>query len=153
MPARMTIMVGCQGSGKSTWAKENRISCAIAPVEYCSADDYFMVSNRYQFDVTKLGKAHGACFKKAVFAVVQGKSVVVDNTNGSVSEIAPYYALGQAFGMEVEVIRMVCDPEVAAARNLHGVSEAGVKATARKIANLKLPPYWTVTEKTIWTTT
>ena len=105
-----------------------------------------MVNNRYQFDVTKLGKAHGVCFKKAVEAVMRGESVVVDNTNGSVAEIAPYYALGQAFGMEIEVVRMVCSVETAAARNVHGVPEAGVKATARKIQNLRLPPFWSVTE-------
>ena len=142
----MTIMVGCQGSGKSTWAKVNRQSCAIAPVTYCSADEYFMVGSSYKFDVTKLGKAHGACFKKAVEAVMRGENVVIDNTNGSVAEIAPYYALAQAYGMDVEVVRMVCDPETAAARNVHGVPEAGVKATARKIQNLCLPPFWDVTK-------
>lgn len=141
MLTRMTIMVGCQGSGKSTWAKANRPSGT-----YCSADSYFMHNGSYQFDVTKLGKAHGACFKKAVEAVMRGESVVVDNTNGSVEEIAPYYALGQAFGMEIEVVRMVCSPETAAARNVHGVPEAGVKATARRVHSLKLPPFWSVTE-------
>jgi len=144
MSARMTIMVGCQGSGKSTWAKKNRQSCAITPVEYCSADEYFMVGSSYKFDMTKLGKAHGACFKKAINAAMNGKSIVVDNTNESVVEIAPYYALAQAFNMDVEIVYMVCSVEKAVARNIHDVPEVGVKATAHKIERLKLPSYWDV---------
>jgi len=145
--ATMTIMVGCQGSGKSTWANANR---ANRPnVTYCSADSYFQVGSIYKFDVSKLGRAHGRCFRNAVEAVIRGESVVIDNTNGSIAELAPYYALGQAFGLEIEVVRMVCSPDVAAARNVHGVPEAGVRATARKIESLRLPPFWAVREITV----
>ena len=136
----MTIMVGCQGSGKSTWAKTNRSGAT-----HCSADSYFQVGSSYRFDPSKLGKAHGACFRKAVEAIQAGENVVIDNTNSTVTEIAPYYALAQAYGVNVEIVQMTIDPEVSALRNVHGVPGAGVKATAKRCANLSIPPFWAVT--------
>jgi len=134
----MYIMSGCQGSGKSTWAKTKQSAITV------SADDYFTVGSNYRFDFTKLGKAHAECFRKAILTVQSRTDCVVDNTNSTTLEIAPYYQLAKAYGYNVVIVKVSCDSSKAASRNVHGVPEAGVKATASRCANLKLPSYWDV---------
>lgn len=114
----MTIMRGGPGSGKSTIAK------TIAPLHesiVCSADDFFInEKGDYDFDPAWLGRAHGACLKKCVEAIMQRRSVVIDNTNGSPDSMIPYLALCQAFGYTCEVVKVNCDREVAWGRQTHG---------------------------------
>ena len=56
--------------------------------------------------------------KAAVEAFQRGVGfVVIDNTTGSIAEMAPYVALGMAYGYEIEVVRVRCVVEVAAARS------------------------------------
>jgi len=133
----MYILSGCQGSGKSTWAKRKRGITV-------SADDYFTVGSSYRFDHAKLGKAHAECFRNAILTVQANQDCVVDNTNSTTLEIAPYYQLAKAYNYNVVIVKVKCDVNKAASRNVHGVPEQGVKATARRCANLKLPPYWDV---------
>lgn len=64
-------------------------------------------------------------------------------------EIAPYYAAAAAYGVPVEMITLVVDPEVAAARNVHGVPIQGIKAMAERIKNRRLPPFWDINQTTI----
>lgn len=115
----MTIMRGGPGSGKSTLGRHlARYREAIV----CSADDFFInEKGEYDFDPAWLGRAHGACLKKCVEALMQRRSVVIDNTNGGPNEMIPYLALCQAFGYTCEVVRAVCDREVAWERQSHGV--------------------------------
>lgn len=133
----MYIMSGCQGSGKSTWAsRKNGITV--------SADHYFVKDGEYSFDFTKLGAAHAECFHNAILTVQAKQDCIVDNTNSTTLEVAPYYQLAKAYGYDVVLVKVSCDPSKAAKRNVHGVPEAGVKATASRCANLSLPPYWDV---------
>jgi len=141
------ILQGVPGSGKSFFANEF-VSRARGKSVVCSADDYFykLGGGKYAFDVSKLGEAHGACFRKFIAAVQEGVEVViVDNTNTTTTEIAPYVLGGEAHGYTVEVIRVVCDPVVAAARNTHGVPEKAILAMAGRIASCSCPPWWKVT--------
>jgi predicted kinase len=159
---KLTIMIGCQGSGKSTWAKNNRPDAVI-----CSADDYFVRDGEYRFDPRQLGAAHGACFRKAIEAVqdntvlaqsdpmmreqmkrmgVKPADVVIDNTGSTVAELAPYHALAQAYGCDLEIVWVHCDPDVAAARTTHGVPHDAVVATQDRIDRLMLPVFWHRTE-------
>ena len=132
----LTIIRGVSGSGKTRVAK-NATNGVI-----CSADDYFMVDGEYRFDPTKLGEAHGACFRKAIDLLQKGVDVVIDNTNTSVAETAPYVAMGQAYAGRVRIIRIECDPEVAHARNRHGVPLGAVRAMAKRLAEEPLPPFF-----------
>lgn len=117
----MVIMRGGPGSGKSTFARERAAELGGLTV-ICSADDFFInAAGVYDFDPAWLGRAHGACLKRCVESIVLRKPVVIDNTNGSPNEMLPYLALCQAFGYSCEVIRVICDPEVAWARQTHGV--------------------------------
>jgi hypothetical protein len=132
-----------------------------------SADHFFERSGEYKFNLDFLGDAHNACLKGFLDAVRNtaptkvyvmrgvpgsGKSsyvknvtegIVCDNTNIGVAELAPYVASALAYGHDVTVVRVLCDPAVAAARNVHGVPANVVKAKAEWLARSgNLPPYW-----------
>jgi len=154
--SKAIIMVGIQGSGKSTVAKQ-RMSAVILEdgrVVYASADDYMIEEDGvYRFAIPKLGPAHRYCTKKFNQGLIDGAELVIcDNTNCTVEEIAPYIAMARAWDYEVEIIRVHCDPEIAAERNTHGVPRKGVLAKHRQFERRMLPghiefdPMVTVTE-------
>jgi predicted kinase len=142
----LTILSGLSGSGKSTYT---RLVCGGSSV--FSADQFFMVGNEYRFDVSKLSQAHGACCKGVIEALQAGTDhVVVDNTNTTSEEIAPYVLLAQAFGYEVEIVTLIAPKGMSegdyiaecAKRNAHGVPAAGIAAQAQRLASRKLMPWW-----------
>lgn len=142
----LTILSGLSGSGKSTYIKH---CCGSAVV--CSADNYFMSDGEYRFDVSKLSQAHGACFKGTIDALQKGEDhVVIDNTNTSNEEIAPYVLAAQAFGYEVEIVTLVAPKGMTegdyiaacAERNAHNVPAAGIAGQAQRIASRRLMPWW-----------
>jgi predicted kinase len=142
----MTVLIlsGAQGSGKSTIVA--KIADAI-PTNAVSADQYFTSPEGYKFDFARLGEAHAACmlrFIKAMQTVYNDRLVVVDNTNSTVVEIAPYYLVAKAFDHTVVHLTISAEPGSAHARNLHGVPLAGVSATAARVEGLELPPFWEV---------
>ncbi len=163
---KVTILSGVSGSGKSKYAGtlllEYTSSTGLtleemlrlpkgdkrATAAYCSADMYFVgTDGTYKFDVSKLSDAHGACMREFITAC-QGETemVVVDNTNTTAVEIAPYILVAQAYGYEVEVITVMCESEddvrAAAARNSHGVPFGGVMAQHKRIQERQLAPWW-----------
>lgn len=155
-PRRVVVLLsGIPGSGKSRHARAlleraaeyDAAGRSYANVVVVSADNYFLdEAGIYRFDVAKLGEAHGACmraFLKAVGSEV--RTVVVDNTNTTTLELAPYYAVARALGYEVEIVTVLCDPAVAAARNTHGVSLAGCVAMDARLRAREIPPYWEAT--------
>ena len=128
-------MQGVSGAGKSTWIKKNHPKAVV-----CSADHYFLDENgKYNFRAEDLGKAHQECLRKFVSELTRSnredfpRDVVVDNTNCALWEMAPYVQVAAAYGFTVEVVRLVCDPAVAAARNAHGVPEKSVKGMAARM--------------------
>ena len=136
------ILSGISGSGKSTFAKEHARSVIV------SADHYFIRNGIYKFDPSKLGEAHGTCFKNYIRLLQTGeltsnpRKIIVDNTCTTESEIAPYMIGAQAFGADARIITLHCDPDIAAARN---GGRAPIHAVYRQFENLKarkLPPWW-----------
>lgn len=145
-PGRVILMAGVPGSGKSHYVN-NKLGLSRESV--VSADNYFVGSDGvYRFDPAKLGAAHGDCLRGFVSALMKGlETVVVDNTNTTAIEMSPYVALAAAYGYEVEIVRVGCDPAVAAARNTHGVPERAVRAMAERLDKTfqeGLPPFWNV---------
>lgn len=139
---KVTILQGIPGSGKSTLIPVDR------KIRIVSADHYFVGGDgHYRFDPHKLPDAHGACLRS--FARYSAKpdadELVVDNTNTTVAEVAPYYALAQAYGHEVRIVHLDCEPEVGAARNLHGVGLEACRSMAARIWKFRetSPLWWT----------
>lgn len=142
------IMVGTPGSGKSTYTSRRY----PAPI-VCSADHFFEREGEYKFDPSKLPEAHAACLRKfASHVALQAFStIIVDNTNTTEVEIAPYYALAKAYGYNVKIVRMKCAPEVAHARNVHGVPLPAIKAMMDRIGRMRLPLFWDVEHEEVIT--
>jgi len=150
---KIKVLCGVSGSGKSTYIKNN-----FPNAEVCSADHFFMVDGEYKFDPSKLPQAHGECLKKFVglisnvYLSLHDVTVVVDNTNTTISEIAPYAALAQAYGHELEIIIIEvsgsADLEVAWKRNAHGVPLQGITNQYSRLVKLadQLPPWWKLTK-------
>lgn len=133
------IMSGVSGSGKSTYVKHNFKGSTV-----CSADDFFMRNGKYSFDPNKLDEAHGFCLRKYARALaLDEQRIVVDNTNLTAEEIAPYYAMARAYGYEVELVTLWVHAKTAE-RNVHGVPAKSLERMVSKLQDRKLPPFWKV---------
>lgn len=132
------ILVGVSGSGKSTYAKSLKDGYKIV-----SADDYFIgYDGNYHFDPRELGQAHAQCLRRFAEAVREKRNCVVDNTNTTIEEIAPYYALARAYEHEVEIVFFHCPSVLAAKNNIHGVSQNTIDSMILRIDRMRIPRYW-----------
>lgn len=134
------ILVGPSGSGKSTWAANQTAATVV------SADHFFEMRGGYRFDPAKLGEAHAQCMLRFVEAMVRGvgrsdEMVIVDNTNTTPIEVAPYYAVAKAFRCRVVIRRFNGDHE-----NRHGVPPNAVEAQRARIRRFEIPPFWDVVQ-------
>lgn len=132
---KVIILRGVPGSGKSTESKKHPDAYIV------SADHYFIGKDGiYRFDMDKIASAHGQCKAKFEVALAEKRPlVIVDNTNTTVKELKFYVETAKSAGYVVEIVRIDCDPEVAAARNIHGVPKASVLKMAARLAASKLP--------------
>ena len=135
------ILRGPSGAGKSTYAKKFKGALVV------SADDYFMMNGEYVFNPAGLPHAHARCLREFTHAVTSPDSkddvIIVDNTNTSATEVAPYAELAQAYGHEMKIVTFVGDAVKAARRNIHRVPATGVVAMAMRIEeNNKFFPRW-----------
>ncbi len=158
---KVIIMSGTAGSGKSTEAKriakENYDGgLGTGNVVICSADDYFVKlgSGEYKFDPRLLSQAHEECLLKfmGVFqSVWRPKAVIIDNTNLTAIEMAPYVAIAAAYGCEIEIVTVICDPKIACSRNVHGVPLQSVERMAQTLRQRELPRFWNVKRRDVFT--
>jgi len=139
------VMRGIPGSGKSTWLQRN----AHPLTEVASADTYHLdpLDGLYKFKPENIKLAHDSCLKAFVHEIVNQKffagsprDIAVSNTNIRVWEVAPYVRLAEAYGFEVKIIRMVCNPKIAIARNVHGVPPEQIWKMYTEFENL--PTHW-----------
>lgn len=134
------ILRGLPGSGKSTFAK------SVEDAEIFSADAWHMIDGKYAFDPRRAGYAHNECFKCYLSAIMVEKrcqNFIVDNTNTTPVELAPYVRVAEAFGKEYVIVHFDIDLWSSRRRNIHGVPDATL---LRMQANLNepLPPHWKV---------
>lgn len=142
---KVTIYSGIPGSGKT------RLSLVEHPqnTKRFSADDFFTGQDgEYVFDPSRIGEAHAQCLRRYVEAIRYMSNasgpydMVVDNTNASVAEIAPYAALALAYGWALEIVTIIADPEEAGPRNVHGVPMDIVRKIYANLERRELPPWW-----------
>ncbi len=153
----MVIMVGAPGSGKSTFA--TRLAKDEGGV-ICSADSWMVDDNgEWAFDPSMLTNCHRLCQHKAWVALCAGRNpVIIDNTNLSLLEVAPYVALaGMAeveAGVHVDIDFVVIKEsfEICRSRQTHGVPDFRLEAmckAAQAWDAAALPPYWGIRKVTI----
>lgn len=161
------LMSGIPGSGKSFEVERRMCGSVNRPMlgaTHClnarpnnillSADHYFARRGN-QALLDKLSDAHGECLREYLHAIqtndMQPDQIVVDNTNCSNPELAPYIAIAQAYCLKVEVITMVVnvlDISKACARNLHNVPFNTVSRMWHSLNSSVAPPYW---NNVLWT--
>lgn len=150
------ILQGIPGSGKSYYACQ---LCAkhvdTALVGIVSADNFWdtlawKTGKKYWevYNPMLLSKAHNECLQKFL-SILQSPVetdvfIVVDNTNTTIGEIAPYWALADAFGYDIEIIRCAFPVQLAAARNSHGVSLQAILNIQKRIDNFIPMPWWKI---------
>lgn len=94
-----------------------------------SSDNYFMVDGEYKFNGKLLSEAHNDClrsFTKTVTTWEHPSLLIVDNTNCSLVEVAPYAALAISEGHELKIITLIDGAADCAARNVHKVPTKNV---------------------------
>ena len=116
------IMRGLPGSGKSTRAAQLAGTTGLV----FSTDEFFMVDGRYRFDPFRLKAAHRWNQQRVENAAAEGVPlIVVDNTNVTQWEMAPYIRMAQVHGYGVRFkypqTPWQFDPRECARRNTHGV--------------------------------
>lgn len=138
---KVYIMRGLPGAGKSTFIKT-----LTGKIDICSADDFHMKNGVYSFDPKNIAAAHNQCLTDFLTGLEiyenQFDYTVIDNTNTSAWEIAPYYRLAEIFKQEVKIIRIHCDFETASARNIHGVPLEIIWRMNQNILTERLPAHW-----------
>jgi hypothetical protein len=174
---KVIILSGVSGSGKTSYitSRFERVwfphfrSGDIGGAVVVSADHYFMKSLRdtfppraqcrYDFDPKKLSLAHGECFRNFIATLQSGRggmsgyqydNVIVDNTNTTECEIAPYILGAQAYGYEAEIVTMIPPKgmndedyiHACSERNSHGVPYSGVRSQFFRLKDRNLLPWW-----------
>lgn len=152
MTPTVLILRGLPGAGKSTYARK-RADQFLAEhnltglVSICNADQYPGLYNAdMEIDFSKMSDAHDWCFatfcEACEFAYASNHLIIVDNTNTTLSEMAPYRMVARRHKLDVKFVhvesRLVA--EDLAARTIHNVP-------ARNIATMRerwetLPTYW-----------
>lgn len=127
------LLRGIPGSGKSTLAKSLSAGSGSA---YFEADQFFVdIEGNYNFDASKLRKAHQWCKDQVEFGMTKGHKnflpihgphplarIVVSNTFTQEWEMKPYYELAEKYGYRVYSLIV---------ENRHGgVNEHGVPEEA-----------------------
>jgi predicted kinase len=133
------IYCGVSGAGKTTY-----IDKAHSGAPVCSADRLTgLYPSPGVIDASKLGEAHAFCLRDFNRLVLNAApEIVVDNTNTTIAELAPYVALAQAYGYEVQIVTLWCDPGIAHARNGHGTPLSVVQAMHERLKAREMPPWW-----------
>lgn len=106
MPSRVILLVGCAGSGKSTYARSHFLGAKIV-----SSDHFFermaIATNRtYRqvFDVQLLRDSHKQCELEFQVALEKGTPlVIVDNTNVHPADRQRYIKSAAGLGCETEL--------------------------------------------------
>ena len=145
----LIITIGCPGSGKTTWAKER---CNITesahdianeanktklneyrknyPLPVIAADDYFTMFNNDEYDVKLISKAHEWCRTQIFNKLMNGETVVVNNTNTQLQEMHDYVSYTIFSNLPHKIVFAVMpqlNADLLEKRNGHGVPAKKIK--------------------------
>lgn len=96
MAKNLIIVRGLPGSGKSTLAE------LFGDAHICTADDYHMVGDKYDWKPENVATSHFKCQEKCERLMKIGsQKIAVANTSTTANEMAPYYALASKYGYKV----------------------------------------------------
>lgn len=150
---RMTVKVlqGVSGSGKTSHWQRHLNWNESSLIHVFSSDHHFTTPKGYIFVPTQLNEAHAECLRKfaeCIRTAAKNALLIVDNTNTTVHEIAPYYCLAEAYGHDVEILTIEYHWPTAAARNKHSVPAESVEKQYRRLKNSHqvMPKYWRRTD-------
>ena len=124
----LVVIRGIPGSGKSTFAKTQ-----FPDYKHFETDQFFInpETGKYEFDRTKLGQNHEACFRAVTEALMAGENVTVANTFVKRWEMQKYLDFCKQNRIRYRVFRMANK-----FTNEHGVPE---EALSRMTTNFE--PY------------
>ena len=145
------ILCGPSGCGKSSYADNMLMTKHVDNMVVLSTDDLFLNEhNQYVFDATKLGAHHAANMHRFITACqVDVECIIVDNTNISNLERAPYYQVAKAYGYQVSIVLFNPRPldykdiQALAVRNKHKVPLATIRRQCEKFEP-EIPLFWNV---------
>lgn len=119
--AKLYIIRGLPGSGKSTFAKK-MLDEGFVDSHY-EADMFFIdMDGNYRYDPLKISSAHFWCRTNVKKDLKKGLTVIVSNTFTKKSEMDPYIQYCQDNDIPFEVIRMGTQFQ-----NIHNVPEEILK--------------------------
>ena len=105
----LIIVRGVPGSGKSTLAKLIRGAELFHPCCIFEADQYFIGSDGYKFDGSKLREAHENCQARTFEWLQNGKTAIVANTFTQRWEYQPYLDMAERLNVRAQVIEVHAD--------------------------------------------
>lgn len=138
------ILSGIPGSGKTHLTR--KIRGEYIDMCHVSADhhvDYTLRINHGTF-----AKAHDACRRDYLTAIMIKKPqlIVVDNTNLSAWEIAPYYLFAETMGYNAHILRIQTPFEVCLERQAHAVPEKTMQRMRKNFERRDVLPWWSATD-------
>ena len=159
---QITIMVGPSGSGKSTEvagilrnispSKIFRLSSLNESLDIkaavLSADD--VTYDDDGFHPEKIGEAHARCLRVFIGTLMQTNDLcniehlIVDNTNTTASELAPYIAIAAALNAPINISVCQVAWQEGMDKSIHNVPWYVVKRQCRQLERLldEWPPFW-----------
>lgn len=99
--AKLILLRGLPGSGKSTFAK---FLYTRENTRHFEADMFFDIYNQNKFDASLLSKAHSWCLENTKLSLENYYDVIVSNTFTQEWEMQPYFDMAKELGVEVTVL-------------------------------------------------
>lgn len=139
---KVYILCGPSGCGKSTLAEK------LGGLVLSTDDYHYNSSGTYVFQPDQLGKFHAQNLHRFIEECNAGNPcIIVDNTNITNLERAPYYSVAKAFGYDVTITLFNPrsldwrDHQALALRNKHGVPLAAIRRQCEKF-EAEIPLFW-----------